>query len=65
MVSKTIAWSSLDLGSRLIEHKKQDSLLGFLARISPWKTNMDPENHWYYHWFVEETSLTGSHSQGR
>ena len=29
-------------------------------RNYPWKTYMDPENHW----FVEENSLSGCHSQG-
>ena len=25
-------------------------------RVAPWKTNMDPENHW----LVEENSLSGA-----
>ena len=27
---------------------------------TPWKTNMDPENHW----LVEENTLPGGHCQG-
>ena len=31
-----------------------------VQKITPWKTNMDPENHW----LVEQNTLPGGHCQG-